>query len=53
MIEPSVADGCFQGLSKSHDLLMHGVVGRRFSVLDYSFFVAMNAVVLDLAGGDF
>ena len=41
-----------QGLSKSDPLLMHGVAGRRLAALRHRFFVAMNAVVLDLAGSN-
>jgi hypothetical protein len=51
-VEPSVADSCFQGLSKSDHLLIDGVAGRRLAALCYRFFVAMNAVVLDLAGSN-
>ena len=53
MIDPSVAHGCFQGLPESHELLMDGVMSRRFAVLGHRLFVAMNAVVLDLAGSNF
>jgi hypothetical protein len=32
---------------------VHGVAGRRFSALGHRFFVAVNAVFLDLAGAGF
>ncbi len=48
-----MAEGGFQGLPESHDLLMHGVVGRRLAALLHRLFMAVNPVFLHLAGGDF
>ena len=48
-----MAERGFQGLAERHDLLMHGAVGRRLAALFHGLFVAMNPVVLNLAGGDF
>ena len=48
-----MAQGGFQGLAEGDDFLMHGIAGRRLAALFDRFLVAMNAVFLDLAGGDF
>ena len=52
-VEPSVADGGFQRLAQGHDFLMHGVVGGRFAEVRDSFLMPVDAVFLNLAGGDF
>jgi hypothetical protein len=47
-----VAHGGFERLPENNDFLMHGVPGRRLSVFLHRFLVAMNAVLLNLAGRD-
>ena len=48
-----MAERSFQGLAERDDLLMHGAVGRRLAALFRGLLVALNAVILDLAGSDF
>ena len=52
-VEPSLADCGFQRLAQGHDFLVHGVIGGRLAALGDGFFMAVNPVVLNLAGGDF
>lgn len=47
-----VRHGGFERLPKNSDFLMHGTPGRRLSVFLHRFLVAMNAVLLYLAGRD-
>src|SRR5438034_94342 len=47
-----MAHGGFEGLPENNDFLMHGTPGRRFSMFLHRFLVAMNAVLLYLAGRD-
>src|ERR1039457_5663528 len=51
-VQPSVAHSGFEGLPQNNDFLMHGTPGRRLSVFLHRFLVAMNAVLLYLAGRD-
>src|ERR1017187_3076953 len=51
-VQPSVAHSGFEGLPQNNDFLMHGAPGRRLSVFLHRFLVAMNAVLLYLAGRD-
>ena len=47
-----MAHGGFERLPENNDFLMHGAPGWRLSVFLHRFLVAMNAVLLDLAGRD-
>jgi hypothetical protein len=47
-----VPHGGFERLPQNNDFLMHGIPGRRLSVFLYRFLVAINAVLLYLAGRD-
>src|ERR1039458_8962448 len=47
-----MAHGGFERLPQNDDFLMHGAPGRRLSVVLHCFLVAVNAVLLHLAGSD-
>ena len=52
-VEPAVTQSGFQRLSQRHEFLVHGVVRGRLSSPRDRFLQAVDAVFLNLAGGDF
>ena len=48
-----MAERGFQRLAQRHDFLVHGVIGGRLAARGDGFFMPVNPVFLNLAGGDF